>query len=84
MIVFCDRDELYRVKNCFSVVRASESHPDPCRTRKLSPTAPMVLCGVHTGEQVTAGKLYKEEAEVLELIPQDFRFFVILLTTHLT
>ena len=42
------------------VANAAGSHPDTCRTRKLSLRASMVLCGVHMGEQTAASLDYTE------------------------
>ena len=49
---------------------AAEIHPVTCRTRKLSLPAPMVLCGVRTGEQEAASlDFIQEEVLLLELPP---------------
>ena len=43
---------------------AAGTHPDTCRTRKLSLRALMVLCGVRTGEQTAASLDKKRREEV--------------------
>ncbi|MDR1731414.1 MAG: hypothetical protein LBR61_04900, partial [Synergistaceae bacterium] len=49
-----------------------------------SPTAPRVLCGVHTGEQVTAGKLNETTAGQREFffVPLLFYFWHIYFDTE--
>ena len=60
---------------------AAGTHPDTCRTRKLSLRALMVLCGVRTGEQ-TAASLDKKRREEVHFWASSLFLFFLLFDTY--